>query len=131
MLKAEDLSGVPEDLALALIAFAVSEAPCLDRLPAEDDPDEDRVELRKRALAVLRQVAKGAAKRGDLLVRGQRVGSAGVDYGSVGTAFGDDHLTSLRAICARLCGGGPVGMPAGRFPRPGLVGGVWPELEES
>lgn len=129
MLKADDLPGISEDLALALIAYAVTEAPCLDRLPAEDSGDEELVEYRKRALAVLHRVARAAAKRGDLLVRSQRVGSAGVDYGAVGTAFGEDHLAALRGICASLCSAKPTSLPVGSFPRPGIVTGLWPETE--
>jgi len=130
MLKAADLPNIDSDLARALIAHAVSEAPCLDQLPAAGGADEDLAEYRERALSVLRQVAKAAAKRGDLLVRSQRVGSAGVDYGRIGTAFSDDHMSALLAICTALCGAGPAEIPRGSFPRPGLVTGVWPESEE-
>ena len=128
MLKATDIPGVDEDLARALIAFAVSQASCLDKLPAEDN--EDLAEYRKRALSVLGRVARAAAKRGDLLVRSQRVGSAGVDYGLIGTAFGADDLAALQGVCASLCGSNAFGgTPQGSFPAPGLVAGVWPEAE--
>ncbi|MHA3682788.1 hypothetical protein ACXR2W_00805 [Leucobacter sp. HY1908] len=126
MLKASDLAGVDSDLATAVIAVAVTEAPCLDRLPASD-AEGDLAELRNRAIVTLKQVALAAARRGDALVRSQRIGAAGVDYGSVGTAFSADHWAALRGVCAALCGGRPAGMPVGRFPDPGVVADAWPE----
>lgn len=128
MLKPDDLSGVPEDLARTVIAYAVTVAPCLDALPAEDVGDADLVELRKRALAVLRQVARHAVKRGSVLVKAERVGSASVDYGVVSSSFDDDSITSLQGICSRLCGGSRLGaLTLGRFPKPGLVSEIWRE----
>lgn len=129
MLKAADLNGVPDDLALEVIAQAVTVAPCLDKLP-DADAEGDLAEYRKRALAVLRRVAGYAHRRGDTLVRSQRVGSAGVDYGMVGTAFSPDAISALQGICRMLCAS-PVGNgPVGSFPKPGVVHGVWPELRE-
>lgn len=126
MLKPSDLDGVPVDLARAVISHAVTIAPCLDHL----DPDAtgDMGEWRERALAVLRVVAQTAARRGDPTVRTQRVGAAFVEY-HVASHFTDDARATLEHICGVLCKRGVSGAPVGVFPRPGLVTGVWPEVE--
>lgn len=122
MLKAEDLAGVDAGVATRVIATAVSIAPCLDSL-AVDDP------RRARALAVLRAVAAHGAQRGSATVRGQRVGSAGVDYQGVGSWFSDDDRAALEAIEASVKAS-RSGLPVGRFPAHGLVAAVWPEVPD-
>lgn len=132
MLKPSDLPGVPEDLARAVISYAVLVAPCLDSLPDDETATEDQKEYRERALAILRRIAKSAGKRGDVLVKGQAIGPARVDYGLIGTYFSGMDEDALRGVCAALNGapGAAPGLPVGRFPRHGIVSQVWPESEE-
>lgn len=129
MLFPGDLPTVPEDLARQIIAHAVSVAPCLDNLP-ERGESARLDELRERALSILSQIAKFAFKRGDSLVKGQRVGPAAVDYGDVGSYFSAADMSALRAICNSLNGGASfAGVPVGSFPPSGIVSRVWPEVE--
>ncbi len=130
MLKATDLSGVQEDLALALISYAVSVAPCLDSLPAEGT-SETTDEYRKRALSVLRRAAAKARGRSDENLRGQRVGTASAEYGDVGSYFSRLDEAALAGICTALGADAARGAgPVGSFPRPGIVTGLWPEEVE-
>lgn len=129
MLFPGDLPEVPEVLARQIIAHAVSVAPCLDYLPEVGESDRTD-ELRERALAILNQIARYAFKRGDSLVKGQRVGPAAVDYGHVGSYFSDADVSGLRAICQALNGGARFpDVPVGSFPVSGIVARVWPEGE--
>lgn len=120
MIEASDLPGVPEDLALRVIGFATRAiAPGVDELPEGRD--------RKTAVAILRGIAQEAAGRGSRMVKAQRVGTASVDYGSADSWFSADDRAALRAL-----GGAPdTTGPVGHFPRPGLVGQLWPEQYES
>lgn len=120
MIETTDLPGIPEDLALRVIGFATKTiAPGLDDLPEGRD--------RNIAIAVLRGVAREAMERGSRLVKSQRVGSASVDYGSADSWFGADDRATLWALAAAA----PTPGPIGHFPKPGLVGRIWPEQYDS
>jgi hypothetical protein len=113
--------GVDEDTALQVLATARTIAPTI----------HDVVDAQSRAelVAILRGVAKDAARRGSLLVRGQRMGPGGVDYTDATSWFTDDTRATLRAICrsASITSSGPVG----HFPKPSTVTtNMWPEQYE-
>lgn len=128
MLMPTDLDGVPADLARAVISYAVTVAPCLDSLPDPAHATDSEKEYRSRALAILARIAKAAKKRGDAMVKSQRIGPAAVDYGDVGTYFSSMDEAALRGICAALNGRGrPADIPVGSFPKHGIVSDVWPE----
>lgn len=122
MIEASDLPGVPGDLANQVISAAVAIAPCIDSFPKDLEGDPRR----ERAVSVLRGVAKFARSRGSATVKAQRAGSASVDYGDSGSWFSDDDRNSLAALCAGCKS--PAGLPVGRFPKPGVVSRVWPEV---
>lgn len=119
MIDKDDLTGVEELLAVRLIAVARSIAPCVITLP--EGPD------RKTAIAILRGIAGEAKSRGSLLVKGQRIGPAGVDYSTADSWFSSDDRAALKALCLAPT---PPNEPIGRFPRPGIIARLWPEDTE-
>ena len=119
MLEADDLYGVESDLALRIIAAALSIAPRLDTLPEGRN--------REMAIAILKGIAGEAGPRGSRHVKGQRIGPAGVDYADVKSWFFDDDRNSLRALCG-MTSAAPT--PIGYFPKPGIVSRIWPEGHE-
>lgn len=103
MISADDLQGIDELTALRIIAVARSIAPCLDSLEYGAD--------REQAVAILKGVAQEATGRGSRHIKGQRIGSAAVDYRSVSDWFSQEDKDALRAICKTSAGGGgPVGL---------------------
>lgn len=120
MLQADDLAGVENGLALRIIAAALFIAPGLDDLEAGRD--------REMAIAVLLGVAKEARVRGARHVKSQRMGPGSVEYVSAAAWFTDEDKGSLRALCGPGAG---AGQPAGSFPKPGLIGRLWPEQHDN
>lgn len=114
MIAAEDITGVDATLARRVIVHARSIAPCLESLDGD---------MKKDAVALLTGVAAEAAARGARHVRAQRIGPASVDYGPASSWFTDDDRRALRALCGAAAGG----LPLGSFPRPGIIGRLWPE----
>lgn len=122
MIEATDLPGVDADLALRIIAVAISIAPCLDALPAGRD--------RSSAIAILKSIAADAKARGSLMVKAQRIGPAGVDYADMKSWFSEDDRGALRAMC-NVAASANANTPIGRFPIPGIVERLWPEDRET
>lgn len=117
MLNAADLKGVETKLALRIIAHATgSIAPGLDYIQA--GPQLDRV------LAVLTGVAEEAQQQGSRRIAGQRIGPASIDYRNLDSWFSADDRNALRAACQPTAASGA---PLGSFPRPGIIGKLWPE----
>jgi len=112
---------VDEDTALRVLATARTIAPTIH--------DVVDTQSRNELVAVLRGVAKDAAARGSLLVRGQRMGPGGVDYTDATSWFTDDVRATLRAICrsASITTAGPIA----HFPKASPVTtNLWPEQYE-
>lgn len=116
MINADEL-GVDEDLALRVLATARSIAPGIHDVTEPGKRDE--------LVAVLRGIARGAAERGSLLIRGQRVGPASVDYTAATSWFSDDDRATLRAITRSAMDSSAA--PVGSFPQPGYINRLWPE----
>jgi hypothetical protein len=109
--------GTDEDLAREVLVVARDIAPCVYSFP--DDSEEQ-----KNALAILRRVYKDIAGRGARYVKSQRIGSASVDYGDIGSAFDGQPRRALRSLCGAPASGGPLGS----FPKPtSIISGLWPE----
>jgi hypothetical protein len=119
VLETTDLSVTDQGLALRIIAVALSIAPGLDDLPTGRN--------RQMAVAILNGVAAEAGLRGSRFVKAQRMGPASVDYSSVDSWFSADDRIALRS----LGGIGASRLPVGYFPKPGLLGRLWPEEQES
>ena len=114
MITPNDIPDVDEDVARRIIVAARSIAPCLDSLVDE---------AKANAVAILKGVAAEAPPTGSRRVRSQRIGSASVDYWNADTWSPEDR-SSLRSLCAEAV---PLGLPQGSFPRPGIIGRLWPE----
>ena len=108
--------GTDEDLAREVLVVANSIAPCLSSF-AEDS------EAKKNAVSILRRVYRDAEERGSRMIRSQRIGSAGVDYADVESAFEGQPTRALRALCAATVGG----LPLGSFPAERPLQRLWPE----
>lgn len=124
MIEATDLTGIDETLALRVLGHARSFAPCLDRIGDDPTNVEQARRDKETAVAILKGVATEARDRGSRLVKGQRVGPAGVDYTDVASWFGPDDRAALIALCGRAPA--PAG-PVGHFPKPGRISQLWPE----
>lgn len=117
MIGPTDLTGVDETLARRVLLHARSIAPCLNNLPDGDDRDG--------AIAVLRGVAAEATARGSRQIKGQRIGSASVDYTGVDSWFSVDDKAALRSLCSV---GTPGPTPIGEFPKPArVISSMWPD----
>lgn len=112
----EDL-GVDEDLGRRVLARARVIAPCISSFVEGTEEYLDTV-------AILRGVIDELPSKGTARVRGQRIGSAGVDYADIKSAFDGDPSVSLRALCAAASGGGG---PRGSFPTDRPLARLWPE----
>lgn len=112
-----DEVGNDEDLAREVLVVARDIAPCIFGFV---DESEDQ----KNALAILRRIYAHINGRGATYVKSQRVGSAGVDYSDIVSAFDGQPRRALRALCgSQSAAGGPIGsFPAGR-----PLTGLWPE----
>jgi len=116
VIKPDDIPGVEEDVARRIIVAALSIAPCIDSFA-------DESEEKKNALAILRGVAKEAPEPGARRVRGQRVGSASVDYWDAETWLPQDRA-DLRSLCAASA---TMGLSRGSFPTERPISRLWPE----
>lgn len=112
-----DMVGADEDLAREVLVVARDIAPCISSLV--DDSEEQ-----KDALAILRRVYKETAARGSRLIKGQRIGSAAVDYADIKSAFDGQPRRALRSLCSTATGGGA---PRGSFPLERPIARIWPE----
>ncbi|WEK60507.1 MAG: hypothetical protein P0Y60_14495 [Candidatus Microbacterium colombiense] len=112
-----DEIGTDEDLAREVLVIARDIAPCIFAFAAESDD-------RENALAILRRVYKHIFGRGETYVKSQRVGSAGVDYRDIASAFDGQPRRALRALCA---GPQTSGHSAGSFPAERPIARLWPE----
>lgn len=117
MIEATDLTGVDENTALRVIAYAISIAPCIDSLPAGGRD-------RKLAVALLVGVGKEMKARGSRQLKSQRIGPAAVDYVAVASCFSAEDRSALRALCVTSAG---AGNPIGSFPTGRPVSRIWPE----
>ncbi|WP_156145881.1 hypothetical protein [Microbacterium sp. MEJ108Y] len=113
-----DEIGSDEDLAREVLVVARDIAPCIFSFDADS---EDRA----NAISILKRVFKSAAARGSHLVKGQRIGSAAVDYSDIQSAFEGQPTRALRALCnaSRTT----AGHSAASFPAGGIVAQLWPE----
>lgn len=112
-----DQLGNDEDLAREVLVIAHDIAPCLTSLEPESEAE-------KNALAVIRRVYGDALARGSRMVKGQRIGSASIDYADIASAFEGQPTRALRAICsARKASGAP----RGSFPTERPLQRLWPE----
>ncbi|WP_022886364.1 hypothetical protein [Glaciibacter superstes] len=120
MIEPNEITGVDENTALRVIAYAISIAPYLDGL--EDGRN------RWSAIAILIGVGREVVARGSRLVKAQRIGSASVDYTVVASCFSEDDRGALRALCgSSTVTGGPIG----KFPRATKTfSRIWPEENE-
>jgi hypothetical protein len=114
VIEAKDLTGVDSEMARRIIAVARSFAPCLDSLTEGNRTD---------AIAILTGVANEALDRGARHVKSERIGPAAVEYTSAVSWFSGDDKAALRALCGAASTGG---LPIGSFPRPGIIGRLWP-----
>lgn len=112
-----DKLGSDEDLAREVLVVAHSIAPCLASFP--DDSEEQ-----KNAIAILRRVYRDSETRGSRMIKAQRIGSAGVDYADVASAFEGQPTSALRALCAA---GAASGKPRASFPTERPLQRLWPE----
>lgn len=112
-----DKLGTDEDLAREVLVVAHSIAPCLASFP--DDSEEQ-----KNAIAILRRVYKDSEARGSRMIKGQRIGSAGVDYSDVASAFEGQPTKALRALCTVAP---TLGLARGSFPAERPIQRLWPE----
>lgn len=112
-----DEIGEDEDLAREVLVIANDIAPCLSSL--SDDTEE-----KKNAIAILKRVYRDAVTRGSRMIKGQRIGSAGVDYSDVASAFDGQPTRALRAICGART---TSGMARGSFPTERPISRLWPE----
>lgn len=110
--------GTDEDLAREVLVIARDIAPCIFSF---NDGSEDRA----NAVSILKRVYRNAAARGSHLVKGQRIGSAAVDYTDVQSAFEGQPTRALRALCSDSRPA--AGHSAASFPMGGIVGRLWPE----
>lgn len=110
--------GSDEDLAREVLVVARDIAPCLDFFEADSENQKD-------ALAILKRVYAAIAGRGPLYVKGQRIGSASVEYAEISSEFDGHPRRALRALCGASTASG---MPVGSFPAPSkAISGMWPE----
>ncbi|RRD61634.1 hypothetical protein [Leucobacter sp. OH1287] len=108
MIAVSDLVGVPQPVALRVLAYADGIAPGI--LTVEDQG------LRDRAVAVLSGIAAEVAKRGSSAVAAQSVGNASVRYESVSGFFTAEDRLALQRIVAVAGHSGLDGLPRGIFP---------------
>ena len=116
-----DEIGNDEDLAREVLVVANDIAPCLSSLPADSD-------ARANAVSILKRVYRDSETRGSRMIKGQRIGSAGVDYTDVSSAFEGQPTRALRALCATSRG---TGVARGSFPTERPVSRLWPETYSS
>jgi hypothetical protein len=112
-----DEVGSDEQIAREVLIIARDIAPCI--FTFADDSEEQ-----KDALAILRRVYAHIHDRGPTFVKSQRVGSAGVDYGDIGSAFDGQPRRALRALCTAASS---AGLPVGSFPAARPISRIWPE----
>jgi len=124
VIDAQDLTGIDTDLALRVLGIARSFAPGIDLIGSDGEAAGNRDRL--TAIAILKGVAVEARSRGSRLVKGQRIGPAGVDYRDAGSWFSDEDKDALRAL-ASAGAAASTGGPVGYFPKPGRIGQLWPE----
>jgi len=113
--------GTDEDLAREVLVVAHDIAPCLATLPLDSE------ELRN-AISILKRVYRDSETRGSRMIKGQRLGSAGVDYSDVASAFQGQPTRALRAICSASRG---TGKARASFPLERPISRLWPETYNS
>lgn len=109
--------GPDEDLAREVLVMGLSIAPCLSSFA-------DGSEEQKNGAAILKRVYKALAARGSLLIKGQRIGPAAVDYAAVSSAFDGQPRAALRALCGASV---KSAAPRGSFPTDRPISRIWPE----
>lgn len=112
-----DMVGADEDLAREVLIVARDIAPCISSLVDDSEGQKD-------ALAVLRRVYTETAARGPRFVKGQRIGSASVDYADIVSAFDGQPRRALRALCSASSA---AGAPRGSFPLERPIAKIWRE----
>jgi hypothetical protein len=112
-----DNIGADEDLAREVLIVARDIAPCISSFA--DDSEEQ-----KDALAILKRVYKDIAARGSRFVKGQRIGSASVDYADIQSAFDGQPRRALRSLCSTPSA---AGAPRGSFPIERPIARIWAE----
>lgn len=118
MITHSDLGSGDEDRARRVLARARSFAPCIDQLDAGSEDG-------KTAIAILKGVLAELPAAGSRRTRSMSRNGSSISL-DVGSAFSDDDVESLRALCRSSA---PPGLPVGSFPAPGLIGSLWPEGE--
>jgi hypothetical protein len=112
-----EMIGDDEDLAREVLIIARDIAPCVSSFAEYSEQERD-------ALAILRRVYKDIAARGSRFVKGQRIGSAAVDYADIESAFDGQPRRALRALCGAAAA---TGAPRGSFPTDRPIARIWPE----
>lgn len=112
-----DKVGADEDLAREVLIVARDIAPCISSFA-------DGSEEQKDALAILKRVYRDIAARGSRFVKGQRIGSASVDYADIQSAFDGQPRRALRSLCATPSA---ASGPRGSFPLERPIARIWPE----
>lgn len=125
MIVPSDIPSVDEGMARRIIAIARSIAPCLDSL-VDGAGDKDPKPL-SDAIAILTGIAREGVARGSRLVKSQRIATAAVEYTVDGSWFSVDDRAALKSLCGVAA---VAGLPVGRFPRAGVVTGMWPEEQD-
>ena len=109
--------GENEDLARRVLARARVIAPCIDSFP-------DQSEQKKTAIAILRGVLAELPEPGSSRMRSLSRNGTQVSYSDITSAFSEDDIVSLRAMCA---GAMSSGMPRGSFPIDRRFERLWPD----
>lgn len=121
-MQPSDIPGVDESVARRLLATARSITPCLDELDGEG---------KATAIAILAGVAAELPLPGSRRVRSQSRNGTSVAFDSFTSAWSAEDRAALRGLCGHSHGVASAGIPAGVFPRPGVVERQWPERYES
>lgn len=110
--------GNDEDRARRVLVRARDLAPGIELLDPESEDGKNAIAILKGVLAEL--PASGSRRTRSMSRNGSSISL------DVGSAFTDDDIASLRALCRR-----PVvpGLPMGSFPEAGIVAAMWPERE--
>ncbi len=112
-----DVIGTDEDLAREVLAEARSIAPCIFTL---DETSEEW----KTAVSILKRIYADVEDRGSRMVKSERIGSAGVDYADVVSAFDGSRTRALRSLCGSTVASG---LPVGSFPLERPISRLWPD----
>lgn len=117
VIKWDDI-GSDENTARRVLVRARDIAPCIDSFVKDSEPW-------KNAVAILKGVIDELPQPGSRRTRSMGRNGTTMSF-EIARAFTDDDIASLRALCPDAT---PAGMPAGSFPKAGIVSDVWPEGE--